>query len=155
MRLLLDTHSLIWLVADDARIGEHAREAIIDPGNDVFVSIVSFWEIAVKIRIGKLGQLDLKEIMAAVTAHGLGLLNLEPNHIAALLALPFYPDHRDPFDHQLIAQAIAESLVFVSEDRNAPRYPVQLMTCSAQPNVSRDQMPVGQRSSTPSLRKQL
>ncbi|MEI7610166.1 MAG: type II toxin-antitoxin system VapC family toxin [Rhodospirillaceae bacterium] len=139
MRLLLDTQSLIWLVENDTRIGERARQAIIDPGNDVFVSIVSFWEIAVKIRIGKLGPLDLKEIMAAVTTHGLELLNLEPNHIAALLALPFYPDHGDPFDHQLIAQAIVESLVFVSENRNAPRYPVQLMACSTQPNISRDQ----------------
>jgi PIN domain nuclease of toxin-antitoxin system len=130
VKLLLDTHALIWLIADDARIGKQAREVIVDPGNDIFVSIVSFWEIAVKIRIGKLKKVDLEKVMAAVMSHGLELLHLEPHHIAELIKLPFHPDHRDPFDHQLIAQAIAEDLIFVSEDRNTLRYPVQRIACS-------------------------
>jgi PIN domain nuclease of toxin-antitoxin system len=123
----------ISLLEDDGRLEAQARAAIIDPDNDVLVSIVSFWEIAVKIRLGKLGRPDLEKMMEAVTAHGLELLPLEPRHIAELVKLPFYPDHRDPFDHQLIAQAIADELIFVSEDLNAQRYPVQNMTCSNRP----------------------
>jgi PIN domain nuclease of toxin-antitoxin system len=130
MKFLLDTPALIWLLEDDGRLEAQARAAIIDPGNDVFVSIVSFWEIAIKMRIGKLGGTDLEKVMEAVTAHGLELLHLEPRHIAELIKLPFHPDHRDPFDHQLIAQAITDDLVFISEDLNAQRYPVRRMSCS-------------------------
>jgi PIN domain nuclease of toxin-antitoxin system len=130
VKLLLDTHALIWLVEDDARMGKQAREAIVEPGNDVFVSIVSFWEIAVKIRIGKLKKVDLEKVMVAVTSHGLELLHLEQHHITELIKLPFHLDHRDPFDHQLIAQAIAEDLIFVSNDRNTLRYPVKRIACS-------------------------
>ncbi len=131
MRLLLDTHALLWLLQDDHRLGSEARAAILDRGNDVFVSIVTFWEIAVKVRVGKLGPLDIEAVIATVTAHGLELLALEPRHIAALAGLPLFPDHRDPFDHQLIAQAIAENLTFMTEDRNAPRYKATVMACSA------------------------
>jgi PIN domain nuclease of toxin-antitoxin system len=136
MRLLLDTHTLLWLIGDDARLGDQAREIILDPKNVVFVSIVSFWEIGVKLRIGKLGPINLEEVMAAVTSHGLELLPLEPHHITTLLKLPLFLDHRDPFDHQLIAQAIAESLIFVTQDSNAHRYPVQRISCSNQPTAS-------------------
>ncbi len=135
MRLLLDTHALIWLVEDDPRLHDKARDAILDPANDVFVSIVSFWEIAVKIRVGKFAGPDVEKLMAAVTGHGLTLLPFEPRHIVELLRLPFYPDHRDPFDHQLIAQAIAEALVFVSEDENTSRYAVRRTTCSNGPTT--------------------
>lgn len=131
MRLLLDTHALLWLLEDDRRLGRGARTAILDAKNDVFVSIVSFWEIAVKCRIGKLGALDIDAVIAAVSAFGLDMLALESRHIVELARLPFYPDHRDPFDHQLIAQAIAENLTFLTEDRNASRYPTALMACSA------------------------
>jgi len=130
VKLLLDTHALVWLIADDARIGRQAREVIIDPGSEVFVSIVSFWELAVKIRIGKLKKVELEKVMSAVLSYGFALLHLEPRHVLELIKLPFHPDHRDPFDHQLIAQAIAEDLIFVSEDRNTLRYPVQRIACS-------------------------
>jgi PIN domain nuclease of toxin-antitoxin system len=130
VKLLLDTHALVWLIADDARIGRQAREVIIDPGNEVFVSIVSFWELAVKIRIGKLKKVELEKVMSAVLSYGFALLHLEPRHVLELIKLPFHPDHRDPFDHQLIAQAIAEDLIFVSEDLNTLRYPVQRIACS-------------------------
>jgi PIN domain nuclease of toxin-antitoxin system len=65
MKLLLDTHALLWWLADDQQPGQRARELVADPGNDVLISMVSLWEIAVKTRIGKL-RADIKEITDAV-----------------------------------------------------------------------------------------
>ncbi len=130
MRLLLDTHALIWLLEDDARISPRIREAIIAPENEVFVSIVSFWEMAVKARIGKIKLPEIEQLMEEITGNGFELLPLAPRHIAELARLPAYVEHRDPFDHQLIAQAIAEKMTFISQDKNASRYPVEVMRCS-------------------------
>ena len=128
MKFLLDTHALLWWLADDAQLGRQARELVADPGNDVLVSMVSLWEIAVKTRIGKL-QADIKEITDAVQQEGFTLLDIGVAHLLTLAGLPMH--HRDPFDHLLIAQAITEDATFISEDRNAARYPVRVVACSA------------------------
>jgi PIN domain nuclease of toxin-antitoxin system len=120
---------LIWCATDSANIGAKAREAIVDPASAVFVSVVSFWEMAIKLRIGKLVAPDLGEVMTAMAGLGIGVLPLNLAHIRELLRLPVYPDHRDPFDHQIIAQAICEDLILLTNDRNAARYPVKRMTC--------------------------
>ena len=127
MRLLLDTHALLWWLADDAQLGDAARDVIGDPANDILVSVVSLWEIQVKVRIGKL-DVDMQEILDAIEAQGLELLPIDPAHPLRLRTLPMH--HKDPFDHLLIAQAIDEEVAFVSGDRHAPDYPVQVMTCS-------------------------
>jgi PIN domain nuclease of toxin-antitoxin system len=89
--------------------------------------MVSLWEVAVKVRIGKLGA-DIKEITDAVRQEGFTLLEISVTHLLSLAGLPTH--HLDPFDHLLIAQAIAEDATFVSEDRNAVRCPVRVVTCS-------------------------
>jgi PIN domain nuclease of toxin-antitoxin system len=127
MKFLLDTHALLWWLADDSQLGRQARELVEDPGNDVLVSMVSLWEIAVKTRIGKL-QADIKEITDAVQQEGFTLLDIGITHLLTLAGLPMH--HRDPFDHLLIAQAITEDATFISEDRNTARYPVRMVTCS-------------------------
>ena len=127
MKFLLDTHALLWWLADDSQLGRQARELVEDPGNDVLVSMVSLWEIAVKTRIGKL-QADIKEITDAVQQEGFTLLDIGVTHLLTLAGLPMH--HRDPFDHLLIAQAITEDATFISEDRNTARYPVRMVTCS-------------------------
>lgn len=127
MRILLDTHALLWWLADNEQLGPQARELIADPGNDVFVSVASLWEIVVKIRVGKL-EADLKEIVDAVQRQGFALLDMSVLHLLTLADLPAH--HRDPFDHLLIAQAIAEDAVFMSEDRHTPKYPARFMACS-------------------------
>jgi PIN domain nuclease of toxin-antitoxin system len=127
MKFLLDTHALLWWLADDGQLGRQARELVEDPGNDVLVSMVSLWEIAVKTRIGKL-QADIKEITDAVQQEGFKLLGIGMPHLLALAGLPMH--HRDPFDHLLIAQAITEDATFISEDRNTARYAVRMVTCS-------------------------
>ena len=127
MKFLLDTHALLWWLADDSQLGRQARELVEDPGNDVLVSMVSLWEIAVKTRIGKL-QADIKEITDAVQQEGFTLLDIGRTHLLTLAGLPMH--HRDPFDHLLIAQAITEDATFISEDQNSARYPVRMVTCS-------------------------
>jgi PIN domain nuclease of toxin-antitoxin system len=127
LKLLLDTRALLWWLSDDDQLGRQARELVADPGNDVLISIVSLWEIAVKTRVGKL-QADIKEISDAVEHGDFKLLDIEMEHLITLAALPMH--HRDPFDHLLIAQAITEDATFISEDRNVARYPVRTLTCS-------------------------
>jgi PIN domain nuclease of toxin-antitoxin system len=82
----------------------------------------------VKLRIGKL-RADLHAITEASTQSGFDLLGIKPDHLFGIARLPVFDDHRDPFDHLLIAQAITEDLVLMSEDRNAPRYPVSVIKC--------------------------
>jgi PIN domain nuclease of toxin-antitoxin system len=127
VKLLLDTQPFLWWLAEDQQLGSRARELIEDPGNEVLISVVSLWEAVVKVRIGKL-EADIKEIMSAVAREGFALLGIDAAHLVTLSGLAMH--HRDPFDHLLIAQAITEQATFISQDRNANRYPVRLITCS-------------------------
>ncbi len=128
MILLLDTHALLWWVADDARLGLKARVLIADPANRVLVSIVSLWEIAVKARIGKL-RADVDAISHAADADGMEHLALTTEHLRALQALPLH--HRDPFDHALVAQALTEGATLISECRWMASYGVAVVPCDA------------------------
>jgi PIN domain nuclease of toxin-antitoxin system len=127
LRLLLDTHALLWWLSDDAQLGQIARDLIADPANDVLVSVVSLWEIQVKVRAGKLTA-DLPAILKEIEAQAFEVLGISQAHLEQLGKLPVH--HRDPFDHLLIAQAIVEKAIFVSEDRHIPEYAVQVVTCS-------------------------
>jgi PIN domain nuclease of toxin-antitoxin system len=127
VKLLLDTHALLWWLSDDPKLGAAARELIADPANDILVSAVSLWEILVKVRVGKLVA-SIEDILTEMQAQGFVLLQIAPAHLVALAGLPMH--HRDPFDHLLIAQAMAEGATFLSEDASTPRYPVQHQACS-------------------------
>lgn len=131
MKLLLDTHALLWWLGDDEQLGPRARELIEDPANDILISVVSLWEIVVKSRVGKL-LADIRDITDAIPRAGFVLLEIRTAHLLTLAGLPMH--HRDPFDHLLIAQSIAEDATLISEDRNIPRYPVRLITCSGAPS---------------------
>ena len=124
MILLLDTHALLWWVADDARLGLKARVLIADPANRVLVSIVSLWEIAVKARIGKL-RADVDAISHAADADGMEHLALTTEHLRALQALPLH--HRDPFDRFIIAAALDRNLPVVTVDRQFAAYGVTVV----------------------------
>ena len=127
MKLPLDTQALLWWVANDNRLQSQARERISDPETDVLVSMVSLWEIVVKVRIGKL-RADIASVAALIARNGFTLLDVRMSHLVTLSGLPMH--HRDPFDHLLISQAIAEDAVFVSQDRRTPEYAVRYTTCS-------------------------
>lgn len=127
MRLLLDTHAILWWLSDDTRLDTQARKYIADPANDVFVSIASLWEIVVEVRVGKL-QANIGEVIRAVEGQGFDILQISPTHLIELNRLPCH--HRDPFDHLLIAQAKSEELTFVSQDMYIPKYEVAYLKCS-------------------------
>jgi PIN domain nuclease of toxin-antitoxin system len=128
MRILLDTQALLWFLSGNPRLESAAADLATDPANDVFVSLVSLWEIAVKRRIGKIDA-DLARIIDGCGRSGLQSLEIAHPHLLQLAALPIFEDHRDPIDHLLIAQAMAEHLAVISDDRNFPRYPITLITC--------------------------
>jgi PIN domain nuclease of toxin-antitoxin system len=124
LRLLLDTHALLWWLELHPKLAITARALIDDPDNEPMISIVSFWEIAIKVRTGKL-KADIAAIARTVEGQRFSRLEIEDAHLQTLLGLPFH--HRDPFDHLLIAQAIAEGAAFVTHDRIAGRYPVKVV----------------------------
>jgi len=127
VKLLIDTHVLLWWLADDVRIGDESRDVLADPRNDVLYSVVSLWEIVVKTRIGKL-RADIGTVSRALMESGFLRLDIAVPHLESLVALPSH--HRDPFDHLLLAQAIAEKAIFLSDDGKVGAYPVQVMHCS-------------------------
>ena len=118
MRLLLDTHILLWWLADSPSLPEQAREFIADPGNAVFVSAVSLWEIWLKQSLGKLTlPADFDE---KLTGESFESLPLMAAHTRGVAAMPWH--HRDPFDRMLIAQARVAGLKLVTADEVAAAY---------------------------------
>ena len=123
MRLLLDTNALIWTLRNDPTLNSQAREAINDPGNEVFVSVVSVWEIAIKRYMGRL-DVPANFVERIRNADYIPLLaNFDHAELAGMLPL----HHRDPFDRMLVAQAQVEDLVLVTRDRNMAQYGVATM----------------------------
>lgn len=112
MNLLLDTHALLWWLADEPSLTEEARARIADPGNVVFLSAVVVWELRIKQAIGKI---ELPEDFAEVLG-GESFVELPVTlaHAHAVASLP--PIHRDPFDRMLIAQSVVEKLTVVTRD---------------------------------------
>lgn len=116
MRVLLDTHTLLWWLADDERLSAAARTTIGDPTIEILVSAASAWEIATKVRIGKLPNhagiaADLPQHLAS---QGFTPLAITVEHAQRAGSLP--GSHRDPFDRMLIAQAHADAVPLVSND---------------------------------------
>jgi PIN domain nuclease of toxin-antitoxin system len=121
MRLLLDTHVLIWSTVDPGRLSDDAATAISDPENDLFVSAVSGWEVAVK---RAQGRLQFPEVDRALLAdRRMVELPISLAHAAEAGALPLH--HRDPFDRLLIAQARVDDLIVLTRDRAFDSYDVR------------------------------
>lgn len=114
MRLLLDTHVFIWVVADDPRLTLAARELIVE-ADAVYVSSASVWEIAIKSAVGKIDA-DMLEIARAIKESGFSELPISVLHAAQVANLPMANDHKDPFDRLLLAQAVAEPLILLTAD---------------------------------------
>lgn len=125
MRSLLDTHAFLWAVADSPRLSQRAREAIEDSGNELFLSIASLWETAIKLSLGKL-KLEIPFLELAVqkpAAHGVAVPPVTPEHLDAVSKLPLH--HRDPFDRLLVAQCLAEGVPILSSDGTLDAYGVE------------------------------
>ena len=125
MRLLLDTHVLIWIVMAPDRVGAKARAAIAADGAEVHASHVSLWEIAIKRRLGKLEQIDrpaLDWFRHYVAVSNLRQLPIHAEHLGAVETLPHL--HGDPFDRLLVAQTAREHMTIVTQDDLVTQYDI-------------------------------
>ncbi|MEI6810325.1 MAG: type II toxin-antitoxin system VapC family toxin [bacterium] len=127
MRILLDTHALLWMNDTSDRLSATAASAILDVRNDLLLSVASWWEIAIKISLGKL---DLKPewptaLKREMNHNGITWLPVRPEHCERIPQLPFH--HRDPFDRILIAQAQHEDLVLITSDQCFVSYGVTVI----------------------------
>ena len=116
MRYLLDTNVLLWFLAGDAKLSGRARVLIEDPNNEKLLSIVSLWEIAIKVRLGKL-ELDkpFEQVFPeTLDFNCIQILDITVDNLVKLTTLPFH--HRDPFDRLIIAQGLVEGLPIISVD---------------------------------------
>jgi PIN domain nuclease of toxin-antitoxin system len=124
MRVLLDTHAFLWLIAGDRRLSKQAIAAYTDRENLMFLSAASFWEICIKKSLGKVSLKSgwIQIIQNEMTANSIQWLPIEVQHCTEVIHLPFH--HRDPFDRLLIAQAIAEEMRLMSRDRRFSDYAI-------------------------------
>jgi PIN domain nuclease of toxin-antitoxin system len=122
MRLLLDTHSLVWSVDNPEQLSPGAHAALSDSSVKLFVSAASIWELAIKLGLGKMSlSLPYSEWMTlTISDLGATILPVSVDHANAIIQLPFH--HRDPFDRLLVAQSLTEDLPLVSCDGNLDAY---------------------------------
>ena len=121
MRLLLDTHLSFWWQTGDSRLGDTVRTMIEGSEDDVYVSAVSLWELALKFGTGKL-DVDLDDFASYVETAGFLWLPIKNAHILHLRNIPVFPDHKDPFDRLLVAQSASEPLILLTRDAKLGRY---------------------------------
>lgn len=123
MKLLLDTHMVLWLLLEPEKLSSRVVQALQEPGVKAYVSAVTAWEIAIKQSLGKLDLPGPAEawLLAAVNASGLRWLDVSPTDAVSVRTLPWH--HRDPFDRLLVAQA-QRGFVLVTNDAHIPSYGV-------------------------------
>lgn len=127
MKLLLDTHTFLWFIEGDLNLSNTARNLIEDESNQRFLSIVSLWEISIKISLNKLAlQMSFTDLVSQqVYGNAIELLAIQAAHLDELAQIPFH--HKDPFDRLIIAQSIVENMAVISKDTAFTRYPVTLI----------------------------
>jgi PIN domain nuclease of toxin-antitoxin system len=123
MRLLLDTHIALWAITDDPRLSEAARALIVEPANEIFISVAALWEIAIKHAVRP--RISAMPVSAATALHdflgaGFQVLDIIPAHVLALEALPGL--HGDPFDRIMVAQALSTPLRLLTRDTKVSAY---------------------------------
>jgi PIN domain nuclease of toxin-antitoxin system len=123
MRYLLDTHTVIWVAENSPRLSETAAKTILDTNSNIYVSIVSAWEVAIKCSLGKL-KVDggVSEFFRIIRENGFLILPINAAYVECVQRLPFI--HRDPFDRMLVATAATEGMTIVTADKNIFEYGV-------------------------------
>ena len=124
MRLLIDTQILIWLIIDTQKIPKNIHNFLNNTENEIFVSSVSIWEMAIKISIKKLIlPFEVKNIIKEIKNMNMNILDISSNHLIKVADLPFH--HKDPFDRLIISQAIIENLPVITSDKNFDYYEIK------------------------------
>jgi len=125
MKVLLDTHAFLWSITGDDRLSKTAEKTFLNPDNNLYFSAASFWEICIKLSLGKLSLKRgwFKTIQEEMRINAVQWLPVEMQHCVELTNLPFH--HRDPFDRMLIAQAMVEDLQLLSRDGRLSAYQIK------------------------------
>ena len=122
MKLLLDTHLLLWAAGEPERLPAKARALIEDMGNELLFSAASLWEVAIKHGLGRVDfQADARLLRRGLLDNGYSELPIVSNHVVAIESLP--PIHKDPFDRVLVAQATVEGITLLTLDPVVAQYP--------------------------------
>jgi PIN domain nuclease of toxin-antitoxin system len=123
MNYLLDTHTFIWAIQEPKQLSDNVTQTLEDSDHAIFVSSITFWEIALKFSVGKLNLLNIMpdEFPRAALQTGFQLIPLLPTESASYYKLPL-THHKDPFDRMLIWQAIERNLIFISKDNRLGEY---------------------------------
>jgi PIN domain nuclease of toxin-antitoxin system len=121
VELLLDTHVLIWAAISPEKLSAKITDLILNKDSNLFLSLVSFWEIAIKISIGK-ADIDFNTLLRHIPVLGVQTIQMENEHFTTLLNLPNI--HKDPFDRYLISLALKEKLTIITADENIQKYDV-------------------------------
>lgn len=124
MRLLLDTQIIVWALENNPQLKPRIRLLLEDSSNELLVSHYSLMELAIKLKLGKLPgfNISLPGFIDQLHTDGFTILPSSTAHIAAYDLIPFFEDHRDPFDRFLLATALAEQVPLISADEKFPRY---------------------------------
>jgi PIN domain nuclease of toxin-antitoxin system len=124
MKYLLDTHTFIWAISDTGKLSERALKIIMDKDSDIYVSVLSFWEISLKTSIKKffLEGINISELPQYAQKMDFGILNLYARATSTFAGLPSKDNHKDPFDRMVIWQAITEKMILISKDRLFEQY---------------------------------
>ena len=126
MKYLLDTHTFLWFINGSIELSPQAKKIIQNTENDMFLSIGSLWEIAIKIKIGKLSiDMTFYELKKESDKNDICLLPIQYEDILTLSSLELY--HKDPFDRIIIAQALQDNLTIITKDSNFNDYPVKVV----------------------------
>jgi len=124
MRILLDTHTALWMVNEHEKLSPAAKTLLHNDEHTLFISMASLWEMAIKVSLGKLSELDggMSVFMAKMEIMPIELFPITTDHIRMVESLPFV--HRDPFDRLIIATAMADNMTILTADSNIPKYNV-------------------------------
>ena len=127
MRVLVDTATFVWVLLDDHRSSRRAKQMLSSDTDELVFSLVSLWEIAIKMKLGKFNDLgsSVAYIREEMNEYGMELLPIRYEHIQRLETLPLH--HPDPFDRLLIAQAISENLPILTSDKKFKLYDVKVL----------------------------
>jgi PIN domain nuclease of toxin-antitoxin system len=124
MKVLVDTHAALWLFNEHENLSQAASACLRDEENELYISIASAWEVAIKYGLGKLQGFNggVKRFLHAIHANPIQIIGIEPEYIEKVEELPYL--HRDPFDRIIIASALCEEMVILTADENIQKYDV-------------------------------
>jgi len=126
MKYLIDTQILTWMIIDTPKIPDKINKIIKDSKNEIFVSSISIWEIAIKTSIGKLTfPFELRKIREVIKNMNISILDISTEHLINVAELPFH--HKDPFDRLIISQGMIEKLPIISSDNHFTKYKIKII----------------------------